>query len=974
MRGCLPLAIACVLAVFARPARADGLADEADLQFQRGAQAYRRGDYETALEHFLASNRLVQNQNVVFNIGHAYQRLGRYPEAFRYFSEALASERDPEQAGRIQAALDVIRSHVAVLRVDTDPKGATLYLERKNLGARGTTPIVLGLSPGTHTLLIEQEGYWPQTANLAAMGAGEERSVKVSLRPIEGEVRIEAARGILVRTADADGPACAAPCTMRLPPGPRRLVLSASGFRTREVSVDVVASGSVSLRPHLEPLEGRLVVTTDEPLAQIEIDGRTAGFTPGVVALPVGTHRVRLSRKGYHAVEQSVRIRADVEQAINVVMPEEAAVTAVSRSRQNVAEAPSSVSIVSREELRAFHYPTVAEALRGVPGVYVWDDRSYATVGIRGASQLGSYGNRVLVLSDGQPLNDDWIGSSYVGYDGRVDLGDVERIEVVRGPGSVVYGNSAFSGVINLVTRPAASRPHVEVGVSTTGDGVARGRLRAEAPLGKSGGLWTSVGVARGAGRDFFFPEFAAGPSAGYSRGGDGFTAATLEGRATQGAFAAHWFWTAHEKDIPTGAYQTLLGDARTLQRDSRAAFELRAEPHLSPRVTWLSRAQLNFYRFHGAYARGASDGGLETDTYRGSWAGLEQRLELLPLPNLRVFVGGELQSHFQVDQLARNEQGRFLDQTGSNGHRFLVGAAYATVDARPSERWALHAGARLDSYSTFGSSMNPRFAAIYRPYPGGNIKLIGGQAFRAPSVYELYYNDGGVTQIQSPRLSPERIYSLELEYSHAVNPLLTLGASLFENYILDLVVSRGDGTSSDPLRYINSSVPLATFGGELSVRQELPHGAQISASYGLLLPRYLHHRGLDALFDVDRDPSFRDVANVPRHIVILKGWLPLVGETLRGASRLTLENGRYDRYEQASDPQQQRTRAVALWDLVLTGTALPARGAAPKIDFAVGVYNAFDYRFSLPVSAEFVQRTVPQSGRTFLLSADLGF
>src|SRR3954466_15422242 len=103
MRGCLPLAIACVLAVFARPAHADGLADEADLQFQRGAQAYRRGDYESALEHFLASNRLVQNQNVVFNIGHTYQRLGRYPEAFRYFSEALASERDPEQAGRIQA-------------------------------------------------------------------------------------------------------------------------------------------------------------------------------------------------------------------------------------------------------------------------------------------------------------------------------------------------------------------------------------------------------------------------------------------------------------------------------------------------------------------------------------------------------------------------------------------------------------------------------------------------------------------------------------------------------------------------------------------------------------------------------------------------------------------------------------------------------------------------------------------------------
>ncbi len=74
----------------------------------------------------------------------------------------------------------------------------------------------------------------------------------------------------------------------------------------------------------------------------------------------------------------------------------------------------------------------------------------------------GGYGNRVLVLVDGQPMNDDWLGSSYVGYDARVGLEDVERIEVVRGPGSVLYGTNAFSGVINLVTRSrpsAAAKP-----------------------------------------------------------------------------------------------------------------------------------------------------------------------------------------------------------------------------------------------------------------------------------------------------------------------------------------------------------------------------------------------------------------------------------------------------------------------------------------------------------------------------------
>src|SRR4029079_5667443 len=138
------------------------------------------------------------------------------------------------------------------------------------------------------------------------------------------------------------------------------------------------------------------------------------------------------------------------------------------------------------------------------------DDRSYATIGVRGFSRPGDYGNRVLVLLDGQPMNDNYIWSSYVGFDGRVDLDDIERIEVVRGPGSVLYGTSAFFGVINIVTRSRNQPTHAEAAVSAVQNGIGRGRATGVLRFGEDAGMWATVSGAKGTGADYYFPEYVA--------------------------------------------------------------------------------------------------------------------------------------------------------------------------------------------------------------------------------------------------------------------------------------------------------------------------------------------------------------------------------------------------------------------------------------------------------------------------------
>lgn len=953
---------------------ADDLADEADLRFQLGAEAYQRGDHREALHHFLASNRLVPNRNVVFNIARTYEKLRQYPEAYRYFTAALEGEKDSATRARIAAALAQIKSNVAVVEVETAPAGATLYVDRKDLGPRGESPRKLGLAPGNYKIIVEAPGYEPAETQVTDLQGGKTIKVKLALAQILGTVDVQGAAGALVRVDDERRtPRCTAPCRFELPPGAHTLFVGRPGFRTATVPVEVRARGTQVVRPDVQALMGEIVVSTDEPGALIEVDGRPVGFTPTIVRVQVGRHRIRIGLRGFRNVERDVVVLREKQARIDLTLTQSAEVIAASRSSQNVEDAPSSVTLIAGKELQVMAYPTIAEAIRGVRGVYLWDDRAYVSVGMRGVGRLGSYGNRVLVLVDGMPINDNWIGSSYIGYDARTDLEDLERIEVVRGPGSVLYGTNAFSGVINLVTRSRGVPAGGEVGASTNLDGVARGRARASLNLGSDAGGWLSIAAARSNGRDFFFPEYVATTApevAGNARGVDGFRAGTFTGRAWWKSLSAAWSFHDHDKQLPTGQYGTLLDDARTHQRDTRLFFESTLEPKLGQQVSLFSRAHFNHYRFVGEYARDPVDGGVERDTFRGSWVGLEQRVVIDATAGLRLTVGAEGQLHYQVDQVARDDAGPFLDESGSSGRPFQLGAGYLLADATLSPAVRISGGARFDAYSTFGSSLNPRVALLLRPYSAGNLRLSGGKAFRAPSVYELYYNDGGATQIASPGLEPESVYSFDVEHTHRFSPTVTGSASVFGNYVSSLIDQTGGGTPADPISYVNRQTPLVSLGVEAELKREWRQGWMLGASYTYQRATVLAGESVDDLVSLRQDPGVRRVSNTPEHLGAIKGAVPILGRDVTLASRLSIEGPRYDRYETVGDPEpQHRGKGFAVWDLVFSGYE-----SHFGLRWAAGVYNAFDWRYALPLSPEFSQRKITQNGRTFLFSSDVTF
>ncbi|HXK19616.1 MAG TPA: PEGA domain-containing protein, partial [Polyangiaceae bacterium] len=204
LSGLLLLGLGLALA---RPAHADDSADEADLKFRIGAEAYQRGDYKLALEEFLASNRLVPNRNVTYNVARCYEELKQFPDAYRYYTLALRDETDKATRSRIEHALGQIRQNVAVLEIESEPPGATVFVERRDLGPRGNAPLALGLKPGGYVVLAELPGYYPARLDVPEIAAGQSRKVTLKLEPILGQVLVdEAAQGSRVRVDDAKEP------------------------------------------------------------------------------------------------------------------------------------------------------------------------------------------------------------------------------------------------------------------------------------------------------------------------------------------------------------------------------------------------------------------------------------------------------------------------------------------------------------------------------------------------------------------------------------------------------------------------------------------------------------------------------------------------------------------------------------------------------------------------------------------------
>lgn len=432
---------------------------------------------------------------------------------------------------------------------------------------------------------------------------------------------------------------------------------------------------------------------------------------------------------------------------------EEVVVTA-SRREQSPLDAPNAVTVLTDEDIRLSGARSIPELLRRVPGMDVMAmSASDWNVSMRGFNRR--LANKILVLVDGRSVYQDFLGAT-VWSTLSIGLPEIERIEVVRGPGSAIYGAYAYTGIINIITKRPERIDGAELQLAGGNANSVEGSLlygKKKGPVGAR----VAVGYARG---DKFELEYD--PSRP-----DLDTRVTSDPRVSlervrvdaEAEYALGDGMRVYAGGGANGGVSEVYGVSalRNQQVDGsvanlRAGFqsELFSVLVFWDRIRSESRPQF--------FPRGAND---LTSTVRGDLVVVEPVFR----PSFALF--GE---HNLV--LGAEFRHKFIDWTYLDGpHEEDFFALFAQDQWALDERWTVLASGRLDRHPLIGFLGSPRGAIIFKPTPTQAIRLSVGTAFRQPTQSETYLsltsaNGGlGVTLSGNRDLDPERILTFDLGY-----------------------------------------------------------------------------------------------------------------------------------------------------------------------------------------------------------------
>ena len=628
--------------------------------------------------------------------------------------------------------------------------------------------------------------------------------------------------------------------------------------------------------------------------------------------------------------------KLSLEELMQVEIP---TVYGASKYEQKTTEAPSSVTIVSADEIKRYGYRTLADVLRAQQGFYVSYDRNYAFLGARGVN-LGDFNSRILLLVNGHRVNNNLTDGAYIGTACLLDVDLVDRVEIIRGPGSVLYGNNAFFGVINVVTRNGKQVNGVEVSGEYASFDTYKGRFTVGKSFTNGVEFLLSGSYYDSAGPDHLFYEEFNTPAQnnGIATDRDAAAFGSFFGSLSYRDFTLQGGYISREKGNPTAQYFTTFNDPRLRTVDDRSYVDLKFTHEFPEVVDVTARAYYDQAGYKIGYPFGSPvASAFFMEVQQGAWWGMELQLNKRLYEKHVITVGAEYRDDFEQDQRVFDVSTTYTDV---HADRQSYGV-YAQGDFQLRTNLHLNGGVRYDQYGDFDPSFNPRLALIYNPLPSSTFKVLYGTAFRAPNFQEL--SDPRFLDIQ-----PEEITSYELVYEQEFGQHLRSSVSRFYNQMDDLIVFRSGSFAN---------VDAETQGMELAVEGNWPMGVRGRASY---------------TFQNTVDHSVgQDVPDSPEHLFKFNLSVPLFRDKIFAGLEYQYTSSRHTYYTTTTGSTAPGQDAEGFGVLNLT---LFSQNLVKNLEFSASVYNLLNESYADPATRMHLQDQLPQDGRTFRLKLTYRF
>lgn len=687
-----------------------------------------------------------------------------------------------------------------------------------------------------------------------------------------------------------------------------------------------------------------------------------------------------------HAADGSILAEVDLssvgdveELALSDLL--EKPVTAASGYASKPSDSPTLVSTLEGETIRAFGYRTVRDALMGMRGVYVGNDRNYSYLGARGYGIPGDYNTRFAISIDNHAYNDPVYGQAYIGAELGLPMIAVERIELVRGGAWSVHGESALLGAVQIVTASGATRPGLHV-TSTT-----RATAQTSADPSNRPGFETrgqDVSASYGAvkdGKDVFvagsysydpglsaihMPELAGAdepcldrrgalkPCDGVISGSDGEEVGAMYASLRTKHVEAHVLTSRRRKEVPTASFGTLVGGTpETL--DDRVVADV-AVKHSTKSFDLVGQVAAEYFRYFGTYPYSeepemAADGigllinqdGADAKTLTGEvrgrykWAAVGDHVTDA---EIAAGVAGRASSTSQYGYYVYPEGNEYyLDRHDPS----RIGSVFGHGSVRAFDHVVGFAAVRGDYHAdSFGLVVNPQAGLVLDGGELGRIRASVSRGYRSPTLYEQFYSTA--SGLPPADLVPERSVTRELSLERYLGEHMRLLVVGFQQNVTDLIGITMTG-DEDVLGVFANRGGARSYGVETELEGRWKR-LQVNASYS---------------FTRARTSDGATPANAPSSLASLRLLAPFAKGRAHAGVESFFVSGRTS------------YNGAMIAPLFTTNAVVTLRDIAKSLDLSLGVTNLFDDRGGDPSSEEHRQSSIPRDPRTVWLRLSVG-